>query len=209
MASLAMASPARFRPQRSPARPSSAGVSWARMERTRASRPVGLTMTRSPTFTVPESTVPVTTVPAPARVKERSTARRNRPSAARSGACRAASTRWARTASTPWPVTAETGTMGAPSRLVPVSAASIWADTSARRSSSTRSHLVRAIRPRWRPKRSRMARCSRVCGIRPSSAATTSSTKSMPVAPASMVCTKRSWPGTSMKPSVPTPSTGR
>ena len=35
----------------------------------------------------------------------------------------------------------------------------------------------------------------------PSSAATTSNTKSMPVAPATMVCTSRSWPGTSTKPS--------
>ena len=34
----------------------------------------------------------------------------------------------------------------------------------------------------------------------PSSAAIVSSAKSMPLAPASIVCTKRSWPGTSMKP---------
>ena len=34
-----------------------------------------------------------------------------------------------------------------------------------------------------------------------SAADTTSSAKSMPVAPASMLCTKRSWPGTSTKPS--------
>ncbi len=46
-----------------------------------------------------------------------------------------------------------------------------------------------------RPSRSRMARCSRVCGITPSSAATTSSARSMPCAPASMLRTKRSWPG--------------
>ena len=35
-----------------------------------------------------------------------------------------------------------------------------------------------------------MARCSRVCGMTPSSAATTSKAKSMPPAPASMVWTK-------------------
>ena len=43
-----------------------------------------------------------------------------------------------------------------------------------------------------------MWKCSRVCGITDSSAATTSSTASMPWAPASMLRTKRSWPGTSM-----------
>ena len=42
-----------------------------------------------------------------------------------------------------------------------------------------------------------MARCSRVCGITPSSAATTSSARSMPPTPASMFLMKRSWPGTS------------
>ena len=66
---------------------------------------------------------------------------------------------------------------------------------------STRSDLVSATQPRSMPSRSTIARCSRVCGITPSSAATTSNTKSMPLAPASMLCTKRSWPGTSTKPS--------
>ncbi len=47
-----------------------------------------------------------------------------------------------------------------------------------------------------------MARCSRVCGMTPSSAAITSITKSMPVAPASMLCTRPSWPGTSTKPMI-------
>ena len=40
-----------------------------------------------------------------------------------------------------------------------------------------------------------MWKCSRVCGITDSSAATTSSTAEMPWAPASMLRTKRSWPG--------------
>ena len=61
--------------------------------------------------------------------------------------------------------------------------------------------LVSATAPRVRPSSSRISRCSRVCGIAPSSAATTSSAKSMPVAPASMVWTSLSWPGTSTKPS--------
>ena len=45
-----------------------------------------------------------------------------------------------------------------------------------------------------------MARCSRVCGMMPSSAATTSSARSTPDAPATMVRTKSSWPGTSTTP---------
>ena len=44
-----------------------------------------------------------------------------------------------------------------------------------------------------------MSKCSRVWGITDSSAATTSITASMPWAPASMLRTKRSWPGTSTK----------
>ena len=42
-----------------------------------------------------------------------------------------------------------------------------------------------------------MSKCSRVCGMTDSFAATTSSTASMPLAPASMFLTNRSWPGTS------------
>ena len=47
-----------------------------------------------------------------------------------------------------------------------------------------------------------IARCSRVCGMTPSSAATTSSTTSMPVAPATIWRTNFSWPGTSTTPIV-------
>ncbi len=92
--------------------------------------------------------------------------------------------------------------ISAPARPVPARAAVISAATARRRSSSARSALVSATMPRVRPSRSRMARCSRVCGMTPSSAATTSSTKSMPVAPASMLWTSFSWPGTSMKPTI-------
>ena len=42
--------------------------------------------------------------------------------------------------------------------------------------------------------------CSRVCGITPSSAATTRMHPSIPVAPATIVLTKFSWPGTSTMP---------
>ena len=47
------------------------------------------------------------------------------------------------------------------------------------------------------PSSRQISKCSRVCGITDSSAATTSSTASMPPAPASMFRTNRSWPGTS------------
>jgi len=77
-----------------------------------------------------------------------------------------------------------------------------------RRSGDTASILVRATAP-WRmPSSSTMSRCSRVCGMGPSSAAMTSSAKSMPVAPASMLWISFSWPGTSMKPSVPPAGSG-
>ena len=52
-----------------------------------------------------------------------------------------------------------------------------------------------------------IARCSRVWGITPSSAAITSMTRSIPPTPASMFFTNRSWPGTSTMPRVsPSPS---
>ncbi len=54
--------------------------------------------------------------------------------------------------------------------------------------------------PRRMASRRQMSKCSRVCGLMPSSAAITSSTRSMPPTPASMLRTKRSWPGTSTKP---------
>ena len=65
---------------------------------------------------------------------------------------------------------------------------------------STRSIFVSATKP-WRtPSKVRISRCSRVCGITPSSAATTSITASMPQAPATIVLMKFSCPGTSTIP---------
>ena len=77
---------------------------------------------------------------------------------------------------------------------------SISSRTAATRASSTRSVLVMTKMPRATPRRWRMSRCSSVCGITPSSAATMKSTRSMPCAPASMLRMKRSWPGTSTTP---------
>lgn len=100
----------------------------------------------------------------------------------------------------PAPLWADTATMGAPARPLPRSSAATSACTARRRSGVARSVLVMATAPRVMPSRLSTARCSSVCGIGPSSAATSSSAKSMPLAPATMVCTSRSWPGTSMKP---------
>ena len=72
--------------------------------------------------------------------------------------------------------------------------------TSASHSRSTRSTLVSATQPRCTPSSWQMSRCSRVWGMTPSSAATTSITMSMPPAPATMLLMKRSCPGTSTTP---------
>ena len=47
-----------------------------------------------------------------------------------------------------------------------------------------------------------MSKCSRVWGLMDSSAEMMRRTRSIPVTPATMVLTKRSWPGTSTKPAV-------
>ena len=113
---------------------------------------------------------------------------------------RAASARssW-RNSPTPSPRVAETGMMGAWARGVSASSAVTCWVTSCTRASSTRSILVMATTPRSMPSSDRTARCSRVCGITPSSAATSSRAKSMPVAPEIIVCSSFSWPGTSMR----------
>src|SRR5712692_1351319 len=91
----------------------------------------------------------------------------------------------------------------------PVASASnsISSRTSVRRFSSARSAFVIRKMPRLTPSRCRMSRCSSLCGITPSSAATVNSTRSIPCAPASMLRMNRSWPGTSITPArVPSPS---
>jgi hemoglobin-like flavoprotein len=89
------------------------------------------------------------------------------------------------------------------------SPARISARTSSMRARSTRSIFVSAIAPCVMPSNCTIARCSRVCGITPSSAAITISAKSIPHAPAAIVCTSFSWPGTSMKPSTSPFSSGK
>ena len=72
--------------------------------------------------------------------------------------------------------------------------------TTASVSASTRSLLVSTVRPRRTASSRQISKCSRVCGLMPSSAATTNSSRSTPPAPASMLRTKRSCPGTSTNP---------
>ena len=62
------------------------------------------------------------------------------------------------------------------------------------------SDFVSTVIPCRIPSSRQISKCSRVCGLMPSSAAITSSTRSMPPTPASMLRTKRSCPGTSTNP---------
>jgi hypothetical protein len=103
---------------------------------------------------------------------------------------------------------AQVSNTGASRSTLPPTNALTSSRTSFRRRASTRSTFVNAIAPRWMPSSSTIARCSRVCGITPSSAAITSSAKSMPLAPAVIVCTSLSWPGTSIRPSTSPLSSG-
>ena len=98
------------------------------------------------------------------------------------------------------PVLDETGTSGDFSRKVPLTKERTSSCTSASQSLSTMSILVSTIRPFFTCRRSQMARCSRVWGMMPSSAAMTSMTTSMPPTPASMFLMSPSWPGTSTMP---------
>ena len=148
----------------------------------------------------PDTSVPVTTVPNPFIVNARSIG-------SRAGAVDRPRRRRARR------LRRERGAQ----RVEPVAGASPTRRSPARRSRNepfdelARLPAAPARASRRRPGRSwsattmprgmrssrQMSKCSRVCGITDSSAATTSSTQSMPPTPASMFCTKRSWPGTS------------
>ena len=109
----------------------------------------------------------------------------------------------------PSPVIGETGNTGIPASELPENSSSISSEISTARVSSTRSTLVNATAPCDTSNRSRMARCSRVCGIGPSSAATMNKTKSIPATPHNILRMNFSCPGTSMKPIVSASSTGK
>ena len=108
---------------------------------------------------------------------------------ARAPAARASA---ARSSSRPAPVFADTATTSAPGTS---SRASSAASSSV--SSSTASAFVSATTPCSTPSSRSTARCSSVCGRAPSCASITSRNRSMPVAPAIIVRTNRSCPGTS------------
>ena len=100
----------------------------------------------------------------------------------------------------PSPVAADTSTIGASSRKVPSSSSLISSSTSSSHSSSTRSHLLITRMLFSIPSSPRISICSLVCGMIPSSAATTSMTRSIPTTPATMLLINFSCPGTSMIP---------
>ena len=173
---------------------------WRCNPRTRTKRPPGTTCISSPTPIEPSTSVPVTTVPKPLIVNTRSTGSRGRPESGRSGELARSWSRAATSSGSPVPVTAETASTGEPSSDVPLTAAVTSSFTRLSHSPPTRSALVSTTRPRRTSSRSTMSRCSRVCGMTPSSDAITSRTASSPCAPASMLRMKRAWPGTSTIP---------
>ena len=130
-------------------------------------------------------------------VKTRSIGRRGVWSVDLAGTARASSASAARSSPSPCPVFTDTGTIGQPARNVGSSSARTSSCTSSSQSGSARSVLVSATSPDLIRSSEQMARCSRVWGITPSSAAMTIRARSMPPTPASMFLTKRSWPGTS------------
>ena len=177
--------------------------------RTRTGFPAGSHSSSSPTATLPETTVPVTTVPCPATVKDRSIAMRKIP-ASSAGRTREQSDSSARLSSSiPCPVVAEVRTIAAPSRNDPRTSERMSSSTMSIQPGSARSHFVMTTRPPERPRSRRISRCSRVCGMTESSAATISMARSSPDAPASMLRMNRSWPGTSTIASRYSPSSQR
>ena len=153
--------------------------------------------------------VPVTTVPNPLTVKTRSMGSRGSWSVSRWGTASARARSAARRSSSPWPVLADTGRIGAPARNVSRTEPATSSRTSSSQSGSTRSALVSAMSPALMCNREQIARCSRVWGITPSSAAMTSIARSIPPTPASMFLTNRSCPGTSTISMVSPPGSSR
>ena len=151
--------------------------------------------------------MPVTTVPNPCIENVRSIGSRVAPPSRGRVTCVDASRSAARRSSSPAPVRADTEITGACSRNDPATSSRTSRRTSSNVSSSTRSDLVRTTMPCSTCRRRQMSKCSRVCGITDSSAATIRSTQSSPPTPASIVFTNRSWPGTSTNATVSPSST--
>ena len=98
------------------------------------------------------------------------------------------------------PVLDETAIMGFPSRKEPLKYSFTSSTSISSHSSSTISFLVIAMMPSSIPSACNISKCSLVCGMIPSSAATTNNTKSTPPIPASIFLINFSCPGTSITP---------
>ena len=183
---------------RAPTRATSTSRPCVCTPRTRTLLPDGNNDNSSRTRTSPEITVPVTTVPNPCTEKVRSTGKRKIPWSGRTSTLATSASTAARNASIPSPVIDDTGTIGASSKNVSANTSRNSSSTSSSHSSSTRSTLVNTTIPRGTPKRFKIPRCSRVCGITPSSAATTKSARSTVHTPVTIFLTNRSCPGTSI-----------
>ena len=156
----------------------------------------------------PLAQTPVTTVPAPSTANERCICNTN--PCGRGGRLAtlcANSTTALFSSLMPWPLCALTAKQGQSSQTLPATISSTSSCTSSRVSSSTKSHFVKTSNPGSTPNMVSTSKCSRVCCMMPSSHATTNKAALIPVAPATILRTKRSCPGTSTKPiSVPSSS---
>ena len=101
--------------------------------------------------------------------------------------------------STPSPVSADTFKIGASSINDPWRSSPISSSTNSNQSLSARSILLMATIPKGISSKLRISKCSRVWGITPSSAATTSRATSTAETPAIIFFTNFSWPGTSIR----------
>ena len=146
--------------------------------------------TSCPTAKEPSTSVPVTTVPEPEIVKTRSIGNLGLPISRLGRAVFRTFSMISFNSSKPCPVTAETETTGAPAKRVGRIKSSISMPTNVIWSLSTRSDWVITTIACGTSIKSRMARCSRVCGLMDSLAATTSKAKSMPLTPASIFLIK-------------------
>ena len=175
--------PPRFKATRCPASAAGTGSPCTCTPRTLTRRCPGSIANSSSRCTRPDSSVPVATVPNPLTENARSIGIRTAPDAARRRARRPRSTSACLNASSPSPLRADTATMGASARKEPATRSRVSICTSSMVSGSARSALVIAMRPSGTARRRQISKCSRVCGITDSSAATTSTTASMPRRP--------------------------
>ena len=151
----------------------------------------------SPTAMCPSMSVPVTIVPKPSTENTRSIGRRNGVRALFSSACSVKSCSASRSTPMPSPVRTDVRRIGLSSKNVPLTRLLTSSSSMFSQSSSTKSAFVSTMSPPFTPSSCRMSRCSTVCGMKPSSAATTSIARSTPPAPASMFLMNLSCPGTS------------